>query len=227
MEVGPSYPFSQAHISTPSPYDRVRLALQIAPHHVVDLYHALGSKRDGMVLFLLFALLGAASRYSSRSGYDLIIAGFLSTEFAALLTIDWFWSRYADTFAALLLPWTACGIVLVWKWMQRLKLQFSLPRPLMTVLGTLLVIIVGPVWFMTTIIDLRGNATNPALFRDAGTWIAHHAPAGSIVMADDWVTAYYAGGTARSLPYTDSSTAIRYIVSRSPCFVSSASDATY
>jgi hypothetical protein len=214
VEAGPSYPFSQTRISPPSPYSRLLLALQTAPHQLLDVVRALASKRNGMLPFFLFALIGAASRPWLRTGYDFIIAAMLLTEFAALLSVNWFWDRYADPFAALVVPWTACGIVQVVRWMRR-----TLSLPLVRAFRAFLVFLVGPVWFTTTAIELRRDAVDPTLFRDAGAWIAIHGPAHAIVMASNPVTAYYARGVARGLPYTDSSTAIRYIVSRAPCFV--------
>jgi 4-amino-4-deoxy-L-arabinose transferase-like glycosyltransferase len=218
VEVGPSYPFSGARVPSPSLRDRSRLALQAAPRHAVDLVRVLGAKRNGSPLFLLFALVGLVAQLRARTrGYDLILVACLLAEFAALLTIFHFWDRYADPFAALLLPWTACGIVVAARYARR-RLG-SVPHARLAAGGCTIAVVLGAAWFTLTVVELRRNAVDPVLFRDAGAWVSEHSPRNPVVMAVDPLTAYYSGGTWRALPFADGPTALRYIGSRAPDFV--------
>jgi hypothetical protein len=218
VELGPSYPFSGARVPLPSVLARLQLALRAAPHHAADLVRVLGAKRNGSPLFLAFALIGTVSQLRSRSAsYGVILAAALLAEFAALLSIYHFWDRYADPFVALLLPWTAYGIVCVARWIGRAFAVVFSTRLL--AVGSTLAVVVGTLWFMSTVTELRGNAVDPVPFRDAGAWIAAHGPRNPVVMAVDPLTAYYGGGTWRALPDTNAPTALRYIASRAPAYV--------
>ena len=218
VEMGPSYPFSGARVPIPSVHDRIQLALQAGPHHIADLGRILGAKRNGSPLFLVLALIGAVSQLRSRSsGYGLILMGALLAEFAALLSVYHFWDRYADPFAALLLPWTACGIVLIARWIRRRSA--GIPAARLAVATSTLAVIVSIVWYMSTVTELRDNAVDPVLFRNAGAWIATHGPSNAVVMAVDPLTAYYGDGIWRTLPDTNAPTALRYIASRAPAYV--------
>ena len=218
VELGKSYPFSAARVPSPSPRDRMRLALQAAPRHVVDLLHVLAAKHNGSLLFPAFAIVGLMVQLRARpSGYDLILVACLLAEFAALLTVFHFWDRYAYPFAALLLPWTACGIVAAARYARRWLHRVARAR--LAAAACTIAIAIGSAWFTITVIELRRNAVDPVVFRDAGTWIAAHARRNSVVMAVDPLTAYYCGGTWRALPFADGPTALRYIASRKPDFV--------
>lgn len=218
VEMGPSYPFSDARVPLPSVHERFQLALQAAPHHVADLLDVLGAKRNGSPLFLVFALIGAVWQLRSRSsGYALLLAAALLAEFTALLSIYHFWDRYADPFVALLLPWTACGIVLVARWVTR---RFAgIPSSRLLAAGISLAFVVGTLWYTSTVVELRRTAVDPTLFRDAGAWIATHGPRNAVVMAVDPLTAYYGDGIWRALPDTTAPIALRYITSRGPTYV--------
>jgi 4-amino-4-deoxy-L-arabinose transferase-like glycosyltransferase len=218
VEMGPSYPFSDARVDVPPAGTRLRLALQRAPQHLVDLLRVLGAKHNGTPLFLVFALIGAVWQMRSRSlGYGLILVACLLAEFAALLSIYHFWDRYAVPFAALLIPWTGCGIVVVARWAGQ-KLVRTPPARLAAA-GWTLAFLVGLSWYAITVRDLRLYAEDPTLYRDAGAWISTHGPHRAVVMTADYSTAYYSDGTARALPYAAGRTALRYIDSRAPNFV--------
>jgi hypothetical protein len=150
-----------------------------APRHVTDILRVLGSPRHGTPLFFVFALIGAVAAFRSPSrGYHLIILGCLLAEFAALLTIFHFWPRYADSFAVLLLPWTAGGIVVAWRLASR---AFAAHSARVAAAAWALSLLAGALWY--TVDGLRRDAADPTLFRDAGAWMARNAPHGSVVMA--------------------------------------------
>jgi hypothetical protein len=173
--------------------------------------------RHGTVLVAFFTLIGAVAAFRSSAWYyHLIILGCLLAEFAALLTIYHFWSRYADPFAALMLPWTAGGLVVVWRLVSRVA---GADSARMATAAWAIAALGRAVWYGSTVEGLRHDAADPTLFRDAGAWMARYAPHGSVVMAVDPVALYYGGDVWRALPYADSATALRYIASRHPGYI--------
>lgn len=218
VEVGPSYPFNGARLPVPTFIDQLRLAVGVAPSQLHNLYSYFFPKRNGMIVFTLFALLGAIARLRSRRdlSIDLVLLYGAGIEIAALLTLDYYWPRFGYTLGALLVPWSACGMMIAFTWL-RSKFGIShrtAPRAAAVVLG----LFVG-LWFVSNAVDLHRSAVDPKVFQDAGLWIAEHSSGRPLLFADDPASAYYAGAVARVLPYTDSATAIRYIESRAPAFV--------
>jgi len=182
------------------------------------------------VIFLLaIAGLLGGPWHKIRIAHEALLCCMALLVFLILTSMHFLWDRFLFLALPIVMIWSARGAVNCAKWfrnaLNRVKplLGEDLDlenRQLVTMACAILLI---PVLLSGIRIGTLGEFAESRWIqeKDAGRWIAAHAPASGklITMSLDMITAYYAGATVRLLPQADSPTAVAYIHRISPNFV--------
>jgi 4-amino-4-deoxy-L-arabinose transferase-like glycosyltransferase len=139
-------------------------------------------------------------------------------------SMHFIWDRFLFPILPFLVLWAAHGAVILYEWVDGIWMRkltgmkwygrgFALALPVSGVL-LLLVVSARGVGDLGEITEARAVE-----LKAAGLWIASQSNGEKTVMTIGMVVPFYAGATARILPYTDSSSALAYLRQKNPNFI--------
>jgi 4-amino-4-deoxy-L-arabinose transferase-like glycosyltransferase len=212
--------------SGPSPAELARYALAAARPQGASLVKAVRSRRFGGLPFLAIAVLGFAVAWRDRRRMpQVLLALGAGTILVTLVSVQFFWTRFAFIVVPFMALWAARGVVfLADKTEALLKRAARPPLPprasaiaLAAVVST--VAILPAVRAASQTDDLGNTRTSAQLTKAAGLWLRDQQPGDKLVMDTGSAIPYYARADYIALPYSSASTALRYIASKNPDFV--------
>jgi 4-amino-4-deoxy-L-arabinose transferase-like glycosyltransferase len=199
----------------------VRYALSAAKRHIRTLYQLLPSALFGSPLLLLLVVLGLFRRPWSprRIGAELFFLLMLLTAFVPLLSIQWFWDRYAAPFVPFLIIWAGNGCAELYAWLSDSARSMQRRPPSLRAFGAALILAFGAIFMVTSFRLIAQAEPRAQTEKNVGLWLAQHGAAHKKLMDTETIAAYYAGANLIEMPYGDSSAALGYIHKEKPDFV--------
>jgi 4-amino-4-deoxy-L-arabinose transferase-like glycosyltransferase len=176
--------------------------------HVPEALAVMWSRLIGGPLLVALALVGliAGPWTRRRAGGEAVVLAYVAASIVALASVYHFWERYFIDFVLPLVLWGAHGITVVERYV---------PRRLPTAIAGIALV--------AATFSLRAGFSDDATSlseRQAGLWIAAHAPPGVRILGISDQGAYYANAIWSMLPVApDDETALRYVAAVRPAYV--------
>jgi 4-amino-4-deoxy-L-arabinose transferase-like glycosyltransferase len=134
------------------------------------------------------------------------------------------WDRFLFPILPLLVLWAAHGAVVLYEWIEGILVRMrSEPKwygrilALALPVSGILLLLVASARGVGDLGEIR--EARAVELETAGLWIASHGNVEKTVMTVGMVVPFYAGATARLLPYTDSVSALEYLHRHDPDFI--------
>jgi 4-amino-4-deoxy-L-arabinose transferase-like glycosyltransferase len=196
-------------------------ALRAAKRQARTLVHLLPTPMFGSVLLLTLVVLGLFRSAWSRArlGAELYFLLLLCAAFVPLLTIQWFWERFAAPFVPFLIIWAGNGCAELYAWLADTARLLRRKPPSFNRFAAAAVLVFAALLAFAGLNNLRAAQPRAQVEKSIGLWLAQHGAAHKKVMDKGTIASYYAGATLVDLPYADSLSAIGYIRHKKPDFV--------
>ena len=199
-----------------------------AKRNVEPLYGILFCSAFGSpILFLLvavglFRIPWSAQRLTSE-GFLALCLGF---QIAVLIAMNQLMFRYAFPVLPFLIVWAAQGLGEMGNWAKRTQMTITANG----LLGSGMVDRAARTLLLVATLGLSGYGSRAIGefelaeskyqgVKDAGLWLDRYAPGPKTIMDVEPIISFYASGTLFSLPFSDSSTCLRYIEGKAPNFI--------
>lgn len=206
---------------------RGRLALLAVDfrRRLVDVPRTLVTRPYGTPLVPVLALVGliAGPWTRRRAAGEVAAIGYAIALFLSLTSVYHFWARYAFGFTPLIAVWAGHGVATVGALLVRRGrvVDRSGGRPYAAAAAAfaalcLVLAVTEHRWFRDNV-----NDATPLAEREAGRWIAAHAPdPGALILSVSDQSVYYARGAWSMLPYAPGAgVALRYVRAKDPRYV--------
>jgi 4-amino-4-deoxy-L-arabinose transferase-like glycosyltransferase len=199
-----------------------------AKRNVEPLYGILFCSAFGSPILCFLVAIGlfrnpwSAQRLTSE-GFLALCLGF---QIAVLIAMNELMFRYAFPVLPFLIVWAAQGLSEIGSWAKRTQ---------MAIMGTGLLssrvvdrtartlLLVGTLGFAgygsRAVAEFELAESKYQGVKDAGLWLGRYAPGPKTIMDVEPIVSFYASGTLFSLPFSDSSTCLRYIEGKAPDFI--------
>ena len=159
-----------------------------------------------------------------RLAHEGLLCAMMGLLLFILGSMHFLWDRFLFPVVPFLVLWAAHGAVVLYEWVGELlarKLSGSkLYGPTVALVLPVIAVLLLLVASARGVGDLGEITESRAVeLKAAGLWIASHSDGEKTVMTVGMVVPFYAGATARILPYTDSSSALAYFRQKNPNFI--------
>jgi hypothetical protein len=199
-----------------------------AKRNVEPLYSILFCSAFGSAILCLLAAVGlfripwSAHRLTSE-GFLALCLGF---QIAVLIAMNQLMFRYAFPVLPFLIVWAAQGLGEMGNWAKRTQMTIMTNG----LLGSGVVDKAARTLLLVATLGLSGYGSRAVGefelaeskyqgVKDAGLWLDRYAPGPKTIMDVEPIVSFYASGTLFSLPFSDSSTCLRYIEGKAPNFI--------
>ncbi|HTJ25282.1 MAG TPA: glycosyltransferase family 39 protein [Candidatus Limnocylindria bacterium] len=214
-ELGGGFYATHPGAPDPPPRERLAFAARAAVPQALRLARVFVSLQFGTGLFVACALLGAVRglRTPARRGLCAILIALIALDFAALLTLQQLWSRYAVSFVPLFAILASEPLAALAR-----TIAARTTRPQRgAALGCIALVIVA--FFALTTQRLAASTPDGTAARRAGAWIDADAPGPKLVLAVGDEVAFSARADWMPLPCADSRAALAYLHAKHPTYV--------
>jgi 4-amino-4-deoxy-L-arabinose transferase-like glycosyltransferase len=209
-----------------TPY--VARATRLQLKNIVSTLTSSGSFGKGLLFAMVVLGLFCSAWDSNRARAEACLFLILGGAAVSLFSLQNFQERYVYIFLPFLLLWAGKGIDEFTRWARH---TWNLARNQsgrttknrVPVLQTLLIAVLLLLGAISNVPpscdDFRSTNTGCILTKHAGTWLREQPPENKIIMDAGTAVPYYARAEWIGLPYSSSTTAIKYILRKRPDFV--------